>query len=293
MASNLYIIDNTGVGKSLLCNCLIGKWEFDSKSQADSCTREVSFVEVWIPTLSKSAQTGEQKSALPFRIFNIPGLLEADPIRVQQNVKLLQSALDQKEPSIVLYILTTEGGRIRDNDYAAFKALKEAYEIQKHSFLFIVNKSTKRDNQNQIRDYIQKMMGTYEVGFLPQVEMDDNEIQQEIVALSNLFRPQIMDMIRPLISLTLTKHQELKLDVDHIRDLKEESRQNKIKFEAEKQKLESERNFLESEHAKQTSELAITKQQLTYALEQAQQTRNCQGIERGGEFSFGPLRIRW
>lgn len=285
MALNLYVLGNTGVGKSFLCNCLLGRWEFESKNQADSCTREVSSAEAWIPSPSGSR--------LPFNVFNIPGLLEADPERVQQNVRLLQSALDRKEPSIIIYVLTTEGGRVRDGDYAAFKALTEAYDIKRTSFVFLVNKLSEFDDHHQIKDYIHKVMGIFDVGFVPHYPMRDAGLKEHVAELSREIGPCIIELIRPYCGLrqTLTKIKELKLEADHIKDLKEESRKAKIAFERDMNNIREELNGVQKDNVQKTSELANTKQALYYAQQQAQSNRgNSRG---GGAFRLGPLSIEW
>jgi 50S ribosome-binding GTPase len=286
MSSNFYILGNTGVGKSLICNCLLGRWEFDSKNQADSCTRQVDSVETWVPRYYEDDEGKMRHSALPFRIFNIPGLLEADPVRVQQNVKLLQSALDRKEQSIVLYVLTVEGGRVRDGDYAGFKALSESYDFTRGSFMFIVNKFSKRDNKTHVEAYIRKVLGDYPVGFLPNYDMSDDELKANIVILSKQVVPVIVEMIQHLIVVPLPKRKELKLEADHIRDLKEESRQNKIKFEKELNSLREESNAIQSDNVKKTNQLIAAQQALAAA-------QTSSGRRSGGAFRLGPLSIEW
>lgn len=289
MSTDLYVVGNTGVGKSLLCNCLLGKWDFESKNQADSCTRDVSFVESWI----EAPAPGHPGPRLPMRIFNIPGLLEADPERVKQNVNLLQTALDRKEPSIVLYVLTTEGGRIRDGDYAGFKALSEAYDFSKHNaFAFVVNKCTKRDKKDEITNYIHRMLAPYPVAFVPNFEEEDTSLQQEIATLSCAVRPILVDLLRPLVPALLPKKANLMLDVDQIRKLKEESRQSKIQFEQELNSIRQERNNLQAACASTTSQLATVKTQLAQAQAQVQQAQQ-QQHHRDRGIRLGPLKIKW
>lgn len=285
MASNLYIIGNTGVGKSWLCNCLLGRWEFDSKNQADSCTREVSSVETWLPTTYQKDEN-IVAGALPLRIFNVPGLLEADPERVKQNVRLLQSALDRKEMSLVLYVLTTEGGRIRDSDYAAFKALSEAYDLHQHSCMFVVNKCSKRDNRQQITAYIHKVLGPFEVGFLPGYDLSDQELEAEIKLLHTQVTPMVVDMIRHLIPTSLRKQKELKLEADHIEDLKKQSQQSKIQFEKEMNQMRQESNAIQQDNVRKTGELAAARQ----ALYSAQNSHHRGGH---GAIRLGPLSFEW
>jgi len=286
MASNLYVVGNTGVGKSLICNCLLGRWEFDSKNQADSCTREVTSVETWIPRYYEDEEGKTHKSACPFRIFNIPGLLEADPIRVQQNVQLLQSALDRKEQSVVLYVLTVEGGRVRDGDYAGFKALSEAYNLTQGSFAFIVNKLSKRDDKKIIERYVRKVLGDHPVVFLPNYDFSDDELRKEIVVLSSQVIPIIMDVIQHLIVIPLQKIKPLKLEADHIRDLKEESRKSKIQYEKDMNVLRQEVNDTQRDNVQKTHELGAARQAL-YAAQHSS------GHSRGGTFRLGPLSIEW
>lgn len=213
--TNLYIIENTGVGKSAICNLLLGQWEFDSKNQADSCTREVTFKDMWLPNTAPD-KVVERANGFPdttryYRIFNIPGLLEADPERVRQNVRILQSALDRLEFSMILYVLTTESGRIRDSDYAAFKALSESYNLYAHSFAFLVNKTTKHDDKAMITQYVQKMLAPFPVAFLPHFAFSDAEFKTQIEPLSKEIRPMVMDVVQRLEAHILVKTQELKL----------------------------------------------------------------------------------
>jgi ABC-type glutathione transport system ATPase component len=63
----LIILGNSGVGKSFLCNVLLGYEAFKHEFSARSVTHKTEFKEV---TLNDDV----------YAIFNIPGLIEADQV---------------------------------------------------------------------------------------------------------------------------------------------------------------------------------------------------------------------
>jgi septin family protein len=273
---NVYIIGNTGVGKSFLCNCLVARNAFESANQPYSCTRNVESMEV------KCTHVTEDHKEVPFalRVFNIPGLLEADPARVKDNVRLLQSALDRKQHSVVLYVLTTESGRIRDGDYVAFSALKTAYDLTMHACAFIVNKSHRRDNQAAITSYINTVLAPFEVWFLPEIQTEDDHIGMvDMTSIKNM----LLVVVNTLTPNRLTKKSELKLDADYIQELKEESQKRKQEFESQLQKMKSE---------KEQCERDVTN--LKYQLERIKQHQNhvSNRRHRGFHVSCGPLSFQ-
>lgn len=195
--TRLYLVGNAGVGKSFLCNCLLQEERFESKDQAASCTRTVEFADLALMDRT-------------LRIYNIPGLLEADPERVKINAKLLQEALDHKDPAIMIYVLTTEGGRVRDSDYAAYNALKEAYNIQQHSFAFLVNKSTSRNDKNGITAYIHSLLADRRVEFLADFESEVDS-KTNYAQIMESMRPTLLNLIDKLQAAEMKKISDIKL----------------------------------------------------------------------------------
>ena len=154
----LIILGNSGVGKSFLANILLGCEAFTHEVRSDSVTRSTDFMEVSI-------------GQVIFAIFDIPGLIEADPKRIAANKKEIDKAFLQRPNSIIMYVFGNQNGRLREEDVVAFKAINAAYSFRREALVIVVNDVPKR----RARDY----EGTTLVllkQLLPNVEMHSGNV---------------------------------------------------------------------------------------------------------------------
>lgn len=129
------ILGNTGVGKSFLCNILLGAEIFKHQYSPSSVTTETGSAMV-------------QYERFQPVIFNIPGLIEADQQRIELNKKEIQKAFTQEKQSIIIYVFGNQNGRIRDEDVLAFNAINAAYDFNAESLLIIMNGLSKQRPDN-------------------------------------------------------------------------------------------------------------------------------------------------
>ncbi|CAF3872328.1 unnamed protein product [Rotaria sp. Silwood1] len=140
----LILLGNSGVGKSFIGNVVLGRDVFEHGCSASSVTHETEFEDYAVGNAS-------------YAVFNIPGLIEADQEAVDRNKTEIYKAFQQRPNSIVAFVFTGgSGGRIRDEDVVAFKAIHAAYNFQPESLLLIVNdlplnRSPKYEGETTIR----------------------------------------------------------------------------------------------------------------------------------------------
>ncbi|CAF5057777.1 unnamed protein product, partial [Rotaria sp. Silwood1] len=140
----LILLGNSGVGKSFIGNVVLGRDVFEHGCSASSVTHETEFEDYAVGNAS-------------YAVFNIPGLIEADQEAVDRNKTEIYKAFQQRPNSIVAFVFTGgSGGRIRDEDVVAFKAIHAAYNFQPESLLLIVNdlplnRSPKYEGEKNIR----------------------------------------------------------------------------------------------------------------------------------------------
>lgn len=217
--ANIYFVGNVGVGKSFLGNCLLQQWKFESKNQAAPCTKEV---EIATATIGRTY----------WNIYNIPGLLEADASRIEANVSVFRQAFQQPIPAIIFYVLTTEGGRVRDSDYIAYKAIKRAYRIDPQSFCFVVNKSKLWDNQEEIRRYIHQVLDSRKVIFIPDLLLLNDTIAKRDLHLHVArVAPLFHAAVKELKGSQPAKTEELKLEATRVLVLKAEAHKQQVAYE--------------------------------------------------------------
>jgi len=136
-------LGNSGAGKSLLDNILLGKHQFVHESSADSCTSEVEHVVV-------ERAWGEDGARKTFAVFNIPGLLEIDKDKIERNKNAIKAAFGRYATvdQFILFVLGNDGGRPRGADAEAFSSMLEAYELQTESVLFVCNRKPRNPKPN-------------------------------------------------------------------------------------------------------------------------------------------------
>ena len=123
----LILLGNTGVGKSFIGNVVLGRDVFEHDCSASSVTHETEFEDY-------TASNGS------FAVFNIPGLIEAEQEAVDRNKTEIYKAFQQRPNSVVAFVFNGgSGGRIRDEDVVAFKAINDVYHFDSESLLLIIN----------------------------------------------------------------------------------------------------------------------------------------------------------
>jgi len=208
-------------------NCLLGEAKFRSEESSESVTRDLEF-------------TTKEDDKRKFVVYNIPGLLEDDETRVQANVEILQKAFADSNSSLVFYVLTTEGGRVRSNDAEAYKALAKAYTMSDKSFTFIVNKwKRKTITEGDVAHRIKSVLEDREVLFIPELDGDFKKDCEKI-------RPILFVQIEKMTPVEVKKKDDLHLQAAEVKKLKEELKQQlatyerKIKEDSEKARREIE-----------------------------------------------------
>jgi len=130
----LLFVGNSGVGKSLLLNLLIGENVFLHKISASSVTSEVEWT-IW------HAQIKNVEREL--MMLNIPGLIEAEGKHLERNRQALTSAFGKKENHVVLFIFGNTNGRLNSDDVDAFKQLTTVYSLTAASLIVVFNQAKK------------------------------------------------------------------------------------------------------------------------------------------------------
>jgi len=131
----LIILGNSGVGKSFFCNALVQQTTFSSRVSSTSVTDNV-----------ECDVLEHERTA--FVVYNIPGLIEADPKNSDRNRRCIEQAFRHlpEAKTVIVFIISQEGGRPRNEDIAAWLAI-QAYvpQLQLHTVSFIVNRINKED----------------------------------------------------------------------------------------------------------------------------------------------------
>jgi len=122
----LLILGNVGVGKSYICNMIIGYQRFDVGFRREAVTTAVEYHRI---------DTGLSD----LLIFNIPGLIASNQEEIDRNKKEIIKAFELCPISMVVFVWTHVNGRPQTDDIIAFKALQEACQFSPKSLVFIVN----------------------------------------------------------------------------------------------------------------------------------------------------------
>ena len=122
----LLVLGNVGVGKSYICNLMIGHEKFKSEFRREAVTTSVE---------SHHIDTGSSDLV----IYNMPGLIATDQEGIDRNKREIIKAFEQCPVSVVIFVWTHVDGRPQPNDVIAFKALQEAFRFSSRSLIFLVN----------------------------------------------------------------------------------------------------------------------------------------------------------
>lgn len=195
------ILGNSGVGKSFLVN-IIANTNYDSRYSPDAVTINTEFVDFKLgPAL--------------VRIYNIPGLLESDQERIDENIKQIEKAFTLCEKSIILFVMTTNGGRIKDEDVVAYNAINQAYPFEKKSLGIILNDLDRtRVNDTFIAAcaYKLKRLNIQCDNLLPVYRLHDGEPEAQL-------KERVMKFIFELEPTTHIQHSPLTVRSSEVRQL--------------------------------------------------------------------------
>jgi len=228
---NIYLVGNTGVGKTHLINCLLNKEQFESRESSTSVTREIETAAVNIDAISVT-------------YYNIPGLLEDDDERIKQNVEVLKEAFADQDDAYIFYILTVESGRLRSNDCDAYKALSKAYQMNNKSFAWIVNKwDSKTVIKEEVSARIKFVLEPRDVYFVPKLTGD---FKQDGKAVGGVFEIMFQSLtphvIKKLQEFSLS-NEELKAARATIKKLEKEFKELQESKQAYEEVIKKEKEF--------------------------------------------------
>ncbi|CAF3589426.1 unnamed protein product, partial [Adineta steineri] len=221
----LIILGNSGVGKSFLANILLGREEFVHKFSSSSITHATEFVEINI---------GYYKLA----IFNIPGLIEAAQERIDLNKKEIDRAFALRPNSIVIFVFGHQGGRMRDEDIAAFNAINTAYPFKRESLILVINgipKKRPNDYEGSTLVLLQQLLHGVTVNnknicFLDQIDEDKPADKQYL-------KEKLLQIIVEYSPSKHEKQQEIETLLDHLNHARTEINAQQKQFKEEREKF--------------------------------------------------------
>jgi hypothetical protein len=132
-------VGNPGSGKSFLMNLLAGENRFVHQVAAASVTKDIQSIVIY-PTFADPKKTDLMKTQ-PLVVYDIPGLIESDEKRVEQNKKLLIQAIESFPLAMFIFIFNHQNGRLIPQDIELFRAVTIAYSIQPQSTIIVFNQA--------------------------------------------------------------------------------------------------------------------------------------------------------
>eukprot|EP00759_Apiculatamorpha_spiralis_P039510 PhF_6_TR38398/c0_g1_i1/m.57185 len=143
----LLLVGNSGVGKSFIGSALVGDGVFTSSHQVGSVTACVQSAEMYDPQGNF------------WRIFDMPGLMEADSHNLERNAKEITKAFNAASgrPVVVAFVLTLEGGRMRAEHIESINHIKNSVQgLTLDNTVIIVNKVRDDEPEEEVRGTIRK-----------------------------------------------------------------------------------------------------------------------------------------
>jgi predicted GTPase len=222
----LILLGNTGVGKSFIGNILLGRDAFEHECSSSSVTHETEFQDYGVGKTS-------------YAIFNIPGLIEDDQEAVDRNKTEIYKAFQQRPNAVVAFVFTGgSGGRIRDEDLVAFRAINAVYQFQPESLLLIVNdlpprRPDKYEGETSVK--LERLLNIphVKVCFLNRIDTNSSEEREQL-------RIKLIDAIIHCTPHLHEKHGDIELTVDTLKRITDESKNQQKEFEAKLATLKAE-----------------------------------------------------
>jgi ABC-type dipeptide/oligopeptide/nickel transport system ATPase component len=217
----IIILGNSGVGKSLIANVLLG-----CKPGADFFQHECSAASVTHETECREVEFDDER----YTIFNIPGLIEDEQDALDRNKAEIDKAFLMCPNSIVAFVFTGgTGGRLRDEDVITFKAINDAYGFSPNSLLLIVNDlPTKRPSKyegtmaERIRAIVK--IENPRVCYLDRIDVE-NESQREQMRL------KLVGSMMQRVHMPHRKRRDIRMTVDLLQQLKRQAKEQQQAFE--------------------------------------------------------------
>ena len=191
------ILGNSGVGKSLLANVLLGREAFQHETQARAVTTKTEYAQCEI-------------NGTKYAVYNIPGLIELNQDRIERNKGEIDRAFKQHPYAVILYVFGTgRGGRVDVNDVIAFNAINKAYPFSEKSVVFIVNQiptDRKSNYESETKEALEKEteIPVKYCCFFTTIDKSSTTEKQRI-------QTKLVDTITSALPKTHTKKQEINL----------------------------------------------------------------------------------
>lgn len=291
---------NSGVGKSFLDNLIVGEEVFVHKYQASSVTRETEAV---VTNLNGKLTT----------VYNIPGLVESKKENVALNKIEIEKAFLGKAAQVIVFVFGVgDGGRIRNEDYASYLAMNEAYEFSRFSLVFVLNNVRTFDTVEEREQYqAMAVINLKELLGWPSSEpfrVVFAETFQKPFALCPKVAFFRMNLIRAILSCNPFRHEKkrnIELDDEKfekaridLEGLKNDYETLRVTHRVELQALEDKMHIERVQNERRLGALTrkleeASKSALTRKLEEAAAiVAASRKKHRGFGFSFGPLSFQ-
>ena len=123
----LMILGNQRSGKNYLCNMIIGYERFTSDCRQESITTTAEYHQF------------HTESTNDLRIYNLPGLIDSNQTKIEQNKCEIMKSFKECPMSAVIFVWRHINGIPHYDDIIAFKAFQQAFNFPSKSLMFIVN----------------------------------------------------------------------------------------------------------------------------------------------------------
>lgn len=241
----IIILGNAGAGKSHICNILAGYNRFEADFQPEAVTTVTEHDRITL-------------GSAPFRLYNIPGLVEVNQEHIDQNKREIMKAFDQSPISIVLFVWTQIGGRVQNDDVIAFNALNDAYKFPTGSLMFIVNNiPSKRppDYEGKFIAILSNMLKPMPVSleatfFLDTMDSEENEKISKARSSLALFINRHHASLQRRHADIILQSDQLKKMRELLKQQQQEAERDRVAFQNQIQKMAREYHIAKEEETK-------------------------------------------